>query len=152
MKTYIERCQEAGLMHIGYFGNTSPPPLPKHFVHYSYKFNRVRSWISPSLKYFVLKSLQVGVCTNPSARLSSIWKNWTPVIPKKVNTSIPGEGIETLRYKPEKLQNIYIYIFGSLMTLLGFVLVSDQNNQFIVWNLCTKFSQFFNMAPLHAHK
>ena len=47
-------------------------------------------------KYLVVKSLQVANRTNPSAGFSSNQNNWTPVIPKRVDSSIPaGEGVKT---------------------------------------------------------
>ena len=48
-----------------------------------FKFTCVQCWFSPSLKYFVLKSLQVGVLTNPPDWFQLKSKELNPCDPKK---------------------------------------------------------------------
>ena len=53
-------------------------------------------FLCPSLKYLVLKYLQVGVCTNPPEWFKLCLKDLNPREPKKrVDSSLLGAGMNT---------------------------------------------------------
>ena len=66
------------------------------------KFTHVLRWVSPSLKYFVLKHLQVGVCTNPPDRFQFCLKELNSCyLPKGLILPLTGEGINTHTHQEE---------------------------------------------------